>query len=391
MRVNSDSANISGKTCPFCQTLIKPNINVIVCDKCKTPHHEECWIENGKCTTFGCNGSIKNNRVNSNSTTYNPTHRNSSITSINRQSVHQNSGIGKIIVAIIVIGIIAGIVSSLLASNYIPILFDGIWFIVALIIIFITFYASPLKKIINSPELLELRRNNPDISNTTSLLNGLIAGGVTFTVAKLVDMTGFAAFTTTTSIISPVVSNFTLTHLGMSALGIILTPHIYISLSIITGLIPLLLKIKRGTTLLNDAIKKVRIKKFNEAYTYALQASKKWLLKPSNEKINEWKDVLNAEIRDRNYRIEELRASIQDPHEKCIEGAIIGVIIGLSIGIIGLLLKLGSSWIITLSIISMGILCMERNLSLKINKVIKQAPILQMELYYLQHLINIRF
>lgn len=45
---------VTGKTCPFCQTPIKPNESVFVCDRCAIPHHLECWQANGGCTTFGC-------------------------------------------------------------------------------------------------------------------------------------------------------------------------------------------------------------------------------------------------------------------------------------------------------------------------------------------------
>jgi len=43
-----------GKTCPYCQYIIKPNTEVVVCPACQTPHHKECWDENGGCTTYGC-------------------------------------------------------------------------------------------------------------------------------------------------------------------------------------------------------------------------------------------------------------------------------------------------------------------------------------------------
>ncbi|MCL6629134.1 MAG: hypothetical protein K6U00_06005 [Armatimonadetes bacterium] len=46
--------DIVGKTCPFCQTSIKPGAQVFVCPACDMPHHTECWNENGGCTTFGC-------------------------------------------------------------------------------------------------------------------------------------------------------------------------------------------------------------------------------------------------------------------------------------------------------------------------------------------------
>ncbi len=50
------SFSIVGKTCPYCQTVIKPDTPVVVCPECGMPHHEDCWGENGGCTTFGCPG-----------------------------------------------------------------------------------------------------------------------------------------------------------------------------------------------------------------------------------------------------------------------------------------------------------------------------------------------
>lgn len=46
--------SLIGKCCPFCQTPIKPDTAVNVCDECGIPHHSECWQDNGGCTTFGC-------------------------------------------------------------------------------------------------------------------------------------------------------------------------------------------------------------------------------------------------------------------------------------------------------------------------------------------------
>jgi len=45
-----------GKTCPYCQTPIKPDGNVVACSACGMPHHADCWQENRGCTTFGCRG-----------------------------------------------------------------------------------------------------------------------------------------------------------------------------------------------------------------------------------------------------------------------------------------------------------------------------------------------
>ena len=43
-----------GKNCPYCQTPVKPGQQVITCEKCDITHHEDCWLENGGCTTYGC-------------------------------------------------------------------------------------------------------------------------------------------------------------------------------------------------------------------------------------------------------------------------------------------------------------------------------------------------
>ena len=43
-----------GKTCPYCQFPIKPGEEVHKCRQCGTAHHEDCWRENGGCTTYGC-------------------------------------------------------------------------------------------------------------------------------------------------------------------------------------------------------------------------------------------------------------------------------------------------------------------------------------------------
>ncbi|MFQ6097186.1 MAG: RING finger protein [Armatimonadota bacterium] len=52
-----DGAYYRGKTCPFCQFVVKPGDRVVVCPHCDIPHHLDCWSENGGCTTFGCAGA----------------------------------------------------------------------------------------------------------------------------------------------------------------------------------------------------------------------------------------------------------------------------------------------------------------------------------------------
>ncbi len=41
--------------CPYCRTSIDPDPQAQkVCEGCATPHHPECFAENGGCTLFGC-------------------------------------------------------------------------------------------------------------------------------------------------------------------------------------------------------------------------------------------------------------------------------------------------------------------------------------------------
>ncbi len=51
--------------CPYCQTKIKNQNEAVTCLLCRTPHHKDCWNENGGCTTYGCreNPNFKNNAV----------------------------------------------------------------------------------------------------------------------------------------------------------------------------------------------------------------------------------------------------------------------------------------------------------------------------------------
>lgn len=48
---------VIGKTCPYCQTPIKPGEQFVFCSMCSIPHHQQCWNENHGCTTFGCKGT----------------------------------------------------------------------------------------------------------------------------------------------------------------------------------------------------------------------------------------------------------------------------------------------------------------------------------------------
>lgn len=42
------------EVCPYCRTPIAAEEAAIVCEGCGTPHHADCYAENGGCTIFGC-------------------------------------------------------------------------------------------------------------------------------------------------------------------------------------------------------------------------------------------------------------------------------------------------------------------------------------------------
>lgn len=57
--------NPVGQICPYCQFPIKPGEAVLFCSACGLAHHRQCWQENGKCTTFGCEGHALDNATHS--------------------------------------------------------------------------------------------------------------------------------------------------------------------------------------------------------------------------------------------------------------------------------------------------------------------------------------
>jgi len=40
--------------CPYCRGVLDEMTEQIVCEGCDTPHHRDCYEENGGCTVFGC-------------------------------------------------------------------------------------------------------------------------------------------------------------------------------------------------------------------------------------------------------------------------------------------------------------------------------------------------
>ncbi len=52
--------NYVGKSCSYCNISLLETDDIAVCDICERPHHKKCWLENGGCSTFDCEGNMKN-------------------------------------------------------------------------------------------------------------------------------------------------------------------------------------------------------------------------------------------------------------------------------------------------------------------------------------------
>lgn len=42
--------------CPTCHRGIEEGQTIVLCTRCRVPHHEKCWYEKGGCGRVGCRG-----------------------------------------------------------------------------------------------------------------------------------------------------------------------------------------------------------------------------------------------------------------------------------------------------------------------------------------------
>jgi len=58
-RQTTEESRWAGKSCPKCNQPIEPGQQAVLCPKCYTPHHRDCWTENGnKCALDGTPANI---------------------------------------------------------------------------------------------------------------------------------------------------------------------------------------------------------------------------------------------------------------------------------------------------------------------------------------------
>jgi hypothetical protein len=43
--------------CPYCRDEFQDTLDRVSCSKCSTILHQVCWLENGQCTTWGCDST----------------------------------------------------------------------------------------------------------------------------------------------------------------------------------------------------------------------------------------------------------------------------------------------------------------------------------------------
>lgn len=49
---------MSAAICPYCRApIVAEESNELLCPGCSTPHHSDCFAENGGCTVFGCSSA----------------------------------------------------------------------------------------------------------------------------------------------------------------------------------------------------------------------------------------------------------------------------------------------------------------------------------------------
>ena len=49
---------MTSAVCPYCRCPVQaPEREAIICTGCGTPHHSDCYTENGGCTVFGCSAA----------------------------------------------------------------------------------------------------------------------------------------------------------------------------------------------------------------------------------------------------------------------------------------------------------------------------------------------
>ena len=200
----------------------------------------------------------------------------------------------------------------------------------------------------------------------------------------------------TAVVLAPIHLSFTTMHLAMSALGIALCPWVYVPLSVISSLVVILRTLRHGDSLLGEAVRCVRNREYDSAYTAAWMASKrKWLLKPSQKAVSTWRRILEDEKLSREMELDALRSLADEvrefPRRRPFIGATLGIACGLLIGLLGVSLHLGSPWIVAFCTLSCGLYGMERHLSRAVHRLLTRAPVLNEELHALSQLCQIGF
>ncbi len=54
--MSSGASGVDRQNLSLLSHSIEPGAQTVVCPQCGIPHHADCWQENGRCTTFGCQG-----------------------------------------------------------------------------------------------------------------------------------------------------------------------------------------------------------------------------------------------------------------------------------------------------------------------------------------------
>lgn len=256
---------------------------------------------------------------------------------------------------------------------------------------------SPWKTLKSSTEWKEFEFAHPDVdlSTPSAMISGLAGGTIVLSIAATADATGFGVFMASATALGQAGASFTTIHTAMSALGILLAPAVYIPLSIGTSLLIIWRFIKTGNSFLCEAITSIHLKDWNTAYSAVYNASKKkWLLKPSKEKINLWYKCLQNQVNVRDMELDLHETTLNnlatDPRKPTWIQYKIGIAVGFILGLIIFAMGAGALAIFSSEMV-MGFILAERYLPSKIAFLLERVPQLHTEISALIQLSNIQF
>jgi hypothetical protein len=266
---------------------------------------------------------------------------------------------------------------------------DLIMVLVSMAIMAFTYLWSPWYHIKNSAGNvnIQLKQAGVDLSSPIALAKSIAVAGSTYTIATLADASGFGVFMASAKILGALGVSFTGIHLSMSALGFLLNPVVFTSISAGIGLVALATSIKSGDKLLGMSKHALLHKEWDQSYQFATQAFDKAVFKPTKSVIAEWYGSVDWHIHIRVIEVNRLETACSritgNPNRFRLESYIIGWLV--CIPIVSLFISIGINSIsVAIFSLSIVLLVSERYQSVPMARLVTRLPLLQAELNILE-------